>query len=347
MKRLSIFCLLFVFSSCSLLVSFDEKKENCSNGKDDTGNGLVDCEDPDCANSPDCATVNNWNQINNWNSVNNINNTNNGDREICDNGVDDNANGLVDCEDPFCEDFWICEMGLAKCDQTVFIQFEPFSATYWTSIFKNGTEENGCPTNRFCQIYTQHSMVPHCYPVPGTVAQPYRSCMSNHCPPGHMCLSSPTMSGGSDRICLPYCAPGHVSACAPDGNIRTLCFRQESVHEYDLLRTNVETWVCDQPRCDAILNTGCQSGHICFAKHDLMGQAECLNPGNQIPPMVGAGCENDIDCPARTICHPEMKTCTELCIPGNEGVCALSLTRGLSVNCVKHPMQNFGVCIRQ
>ena len=34
--------------------SFDPTKEICDNGKDDTGNGLVDCADPDCKNSLVC-----------------------------------------------------------------------------------------------------------------------------------------------------------------------------------------------------------------------------------------------------------------------------------------------------
>jgi hypothetical protein len=31
--------------------------ENCNNGIDDNGNGLIDCEDPDCENSADCDNV--------------------------------------------------------------------------------------------------------------------------------------------------------------------------------------------------------------------------------------------------------------------------------------------------
>jgi len=47
--------------------------EICDNTLDDDGDGLVDCEDPDC----ECI-------------------------EICDNGIDDDQDGLPDCEDPDC-----------------------------------------------------------------------------------------------------------------------------------------------------------------------------------------------------------------------------------------------------
>ena len=52
--------------------------ENCTNTLDDDGDGLVDCDDPDCANFGGC------------------------DPEDCTDGIDNNGNGLVDCDDPWC-----------------------------------------------------------------------------------------------------------------------------------------------------------------------------------------------------------------------------------------------------
>ncbi|MGR3310341.1 MAG: hypothetical protein ACUZ77_06155, partial [Candidatus Brocadiales bacterium] len=49
--------------------------EDCTNGIDDDGDGLVDCNDSDC---PPCST------------------------EDCTNGTDDDGDGLVDCLDPDC-----------------------------------------------------------------------------------------------------------------------------------------------------------------------------------------------------------------------------------------------------
>jgi hypothetical protein len=56
----------------------DLTPEVCDNGKDDDGDGLIDCADPDCANAPNCV------------------------HEICGNCIDDDHNGLVDYEDPAC-----------------------------------------------------------------------------------------------------------------------------------------------------------------------------------------------------------------------------------------------------
>ena len=51
---------------------------DCSNGSDDDGDGLVDCEDPECAGDPACVET------------------------LCADGLDDDGDGLVDCEDPDC-----------------------------------------------------------------------------------------------------------------------------------------------------------------------------------------------------------------------------------------------------
>jgi len=61
--------------------------EDCTNGTDDDGDALVDCQDPDCVSDPACAPSG---------------------AEICNNGVDDDADGLVDCGDPDCATNAIC-----------------------------------------------------------------------------------------------------------------------------------------------------------------------------------------------------------------------------------------------
>ena len=65
--------------------------ENCFNTQDDNGDGLVDCDDPDCADDPACRA-----------------------REVCDNGIDDDGDELVDCDDSDCSDFFAC-----ACPETV------------------------------------------------------------------------------------------------------------------------------------------------------------------------------------------------------------------------------------
>lgn len=53
---------------------------NCTDGIDNDGNGLMDCNDPNCQNDPACAA----------------------NPEICNDGIDNNDNGLTDCADPAC-----------------------------------------------------------------------------------------------------------------------------------------------------------------------------------------------------------------------------------------------------
>ncbi len=58
--------------------------EICNNHKDDNGNNLIDCDDPQCASSNYCVP------------------------EDCSNGIDDNSNNLIDCDDPQCAREFIC-----------------------------------------------------------------------------------------------------------------------------------------------------------------------------------------------------------------------------------------------
>ena len=72
--------------------------EICDNGKDDTGNGLVDCADPTCAKNPACRKTK---------------------VEICDNGKDDTGDGLVDCDDPTCAKAPNCIVVSEICDNEI------------------------------------------------------------------------------------------------------------------------------------------------------------------------------------------------------------------------------------
>ena len=53
--------------------------EVCDDGVDNTGNGLIDCEDDMCAEAPGCQV------------------------EVCIDGLDNDGNGFVDCDDCECE----------------------------------------------------------------------------------------------------------------------------------------------------------------------------------------------------------------------------------------------------
>jgi hypothetical protein len=63
--------------------SFVEGGAQCLDGLDNDCDGLIDCQEPDCAG----ANV-----------------------ETCDNGIDDDCDGLVDCEDSDCDTFFQCRL---------------------------------------------------------------------------------------------------------------------------------------------------------------------------------------------------------------------------------------------
>ncbi|MCA9673080.1 MAG: hypothetical protein KC503_46125 [Myxococcales bacterium] len=73
----------------------DGGREICSNGRDDDGDGLSDCADPDCFSDPSCR---------------------NPGFELCGNGVDDDGDGLIDCADSDCRNDERCIPGVEICD---------------------------------------------------------------------------------------------------------------------------------------------------------------------------------------------------------------------------------------
>lgn len=55
--RFALFALPFALLGCESIVSFDtprEAGEQCGDGVDNDGNGMMDCEDPGCAGTPAC-----------------------------------------------------------------------------------------------------------------------------------------------------------------------------------------------------------------------------------------------------------------------------------------------------
>lgn len=53
--------------------------EDCTNGIDDDGDGLIDCDDPDCGGVGTCPEIQ------------------------CSDGIDNDGDGLVDCLDSDCD----------------------------------------------------------------------------------------------------------------------------------------------------------------------------------------------------------------------------------------------------
>ena len=63
----------------------------CTDGKDNDGDGFVDCNDEDCWYHAKCKIDDPVDVV-----------------EICDNEIDDDDNGLIDCEDSACSDELSC-----------------------------------------------------------------------------------------------------------------------------------------------------------------------------------------------------------------------------------------------
>jgi hypothetical protein len=103
----------------------------CNDGIDNDGDGLIDCDDPDCAGRSYCQILP---EICN----DGIDNDKNGlidcadpacfgnsycdslPEEVCDNGIDDDKDGLIDCDDPDCAEFPAClEVPVEICDDLI------------------------------------------------------------------------------------------------------------------------------------------------------------------------------------------------------------------------------------
>jgi hypothetical protein len=75
LSRIAVITLLATALGCGV----ENDSSLCTNQRDDDGDYLIDCEDPNCASLGVCVPL-----------------------ENCTNGADDNADGAVDCDDTAC-----------------------------------------------------------------------------------------------------------------------------------------------------------------------------------------------------------------------------------------------------
>lgn len=99
----------------------DTGDEACLDFTDNDGDGLVDCEDPDCAPFPTCIDADGDGVPDLFDNCPLVPNPDQADvdpadgigdgcqrESICNNGTDEDGDGLIDCEDPDCADAQIC-----------------------------------------------------------------------------------------------------------------------------------------------------------------------------------------------------------------------------------------------
>ena len=103
------YLLLLLFILPAFIANAQQSVENCNNGIDDDGDGLIDCADFECSFSSSCSS-----ESANFNCSDGIDNDGDGkvdcaddecdcaSVEICNNGVDDDGDGLVDYYDGDC-----------------------------------------------------------------------------------------------------------------------------------------------------------------------------------------------------------------------------------------------------
>ena len=151
-------------------------KEDCINGSDDDGDGLVDCEDPECATQVACSKI-----------------------ENCTNGTDDNDDGLVDCDDPSCtyadacfvescSTFYIClaEKG-CDCEVGKDCTFEVGDDTYGQcqiTCFQNQTCNDACVSELSLGVQEDLAAYNNCtqtFCANAQTDEEYETCLLTNC----------------------------------------------------------------------------------------------------------------------------------------------------------------------
>jgi hypothetical protein len=122
--------------------AYEAHCEDCSDGRDNDGDSLVDCEDPDCDCAPECVPP-----LTETDCTNMIDDDCDGlvdcedpdcecnaaciqpDETDCANGIDDDCDGLVDCEDPDCTDDPACATTTTSTTSTTATTVAPTTTT--------------------------------------------------------------------------------------------------------------------------------------------------------------------------------------------------------------------------
>jgi len=166
--------------------------ENCTNGVDDNADGLADCDDPDCSAEPTCQVEN------------------------CTNGVDDNADGLADCDDPDCSAEPTCQV--ETCDSGVdddldgLVDCDDVDDCLGTAECGpcHPINNAGCATGTTCYLTHGADWFGGCQSGSGSGGQWSYCDEATDCQAGYYC-------SGSYYICLRVCHPGGTDCAAVIG----------------------------------------------------------------------------------------------------------------------------------
>ena len=236
-----------------------ETPEICDNGKDDNGDGKIDCKDVYCRHLTVCQT------------------------EICYNGVDDNANGTIDCDDPDCEGNIRCEPEIcdngkddndngatdcndAECKDAIVCQPE---------ICDNGKDDNG---NNLADCDDPDcSKILRCQP---------ENCSNDKDDNGNNLIDCDDPQCGDTVYCQPEICDNGI-----DDNENGLidcndaaCFYQPACNPENCsnhVDDNADTLVdCDDPQCSTFSDCQPQSLEICGNNidDDRNGLIDCEDP---------------------------------------------------------------------
>ncbi|MBU1222008.1 S-layer homology domain-containing protein [Myxococcota bacterium] len=222
--------------------------EKCGDGVDNDGDGLIDCQDPDCFYS--CPSV-----------------------ENCSDGEDNDHDSLVDCEDPDCFDYANCQNpeicndaadndgdGLIDCA-------DPDCGTY-----------AGCnQTNENCNDLTDND-------GDGLI-----DCADSDCQGTVFCSGSENCADGVDND-----GDGQVDCADSDCSSTAICSGSENCA--DGVDNDSDGLIdCADPDCDAF--TACQSTEICDDNidNDGDGQKDCRDPDCAGSPLCPEICNDSFD----------------------------------------------------
>lgn len=273
---------------------------------------------PDCTRDEQCPLTGRCNLDNNRC-------TNTEEESVCDDGIDDDGDGFIDCADRGCRANPACKNIGEACDAstqcTPFQGNDGFCLTEDNFGFPDGycvevcdTEQNDCAPGAVCFKQGDDSN--------DTQGLCVDACQEDaDCRPGYTCLDTDGRGPGETKICAPQCEAG--SDCSATG------------------RCNPDTGLCcnvdpNTRECVSFNSEAC--GNFADEDEDFRfdcGDLECSeDPACQPTQVVGAPCTGSVQCinpssnnTENSVCLDEANTgfpggyCSALCDPTDTTSC--------------------------